>query len=113
MEASGANGSVETRATKIRNSAVDPGIDGMENVVHPGSAIMSKARSTSLATEKTGESFISGFASSTPGISIILDSGLSLVAAKGNTSSKNKADKTKQELNKQYNSLKSEMSASI
>ena len=112
IEASGVNGSVDTMATTITNLAVDPGTDGRERVVHPASSIKSKARSISLATEKTGENFVSGFASGAPGISIISDTGLSLVAAKGNTEAKKRADDTKKQLESLYNALKSKMSES-
>ena len=112
VEASGPGGSIDNKATTIRNLAVDPGIDGMESVVYPESAIMSKARSISLATERSGETFVSGFAASTPGISLISDTKLSLVSAMGNTSAKKRADSAKKTLDAQYKELKSQLSAS-
>jgi hypothetical protein len=48
LEGSGESGIIESRATTISQSAVDPGIDGQEDVVRPGSAIMSQARSIVL-----------------------------------------------------------------
>lgn len=112
VEASGPNGTVDTKATVIRNLAVDPGIDGRESVVQPGSAIMSKAASISLATENSGSNFVSGFAGATPGITLISDSGLSLVAAVGNETEKKKVDDTKKMLDARKSDLKSRMSES-
>lgn len=44
LEGVGEGGSVSTRATAIRQTAVDPGPDGMEAVVHDGATISSQAR---------------------------------------------------------------------
>ena len=45
LEGSGAAGYVKSRATNISQLAVDPGMDGLEDVVRPDSAITSQARS--------------------------------------------------------------------
>ena len=45
LEGSGAAGCVKSRATNIQQIAVDPGIDGLEDVVRPGSSVVSQARS--------------------------------------------------------------------
>ena len=44
LEGSGAAGYVKSRATNIVQIAVDPGTDGLEDVVHPGSSVVSQAR---------------------------------------------------------------------
>lgn len=48
LEGSGKAGYVKSRATRISQIAVDPGIDGMEDVVRSGSAVVSQARSIVL-----------------------------------------------------------------
>ena len=44
LEGSGSAGYVKSRATNISQIAVDPGMDGLEEVVHPGSSVVSLAR---------------------------------------------------------------------
>ena len=44
LEGSGAAGYVKSHATNIAQIAVDPGTDGLEDVVHPGSSVVSQAR---------------------------------------------------------------------
>lgn len=44
LEGSGSAGYVKSRATKISQIAVDPGMDGLEEVVRPGSSVVSQAR---------------------------------------------------------------------
>ena len=44
LEGSGSAGYVKSRATNISQIAVDPGIDGMEDVVRSGSSVVSQAR---------------------------------------------------------------------
>ena len=44
LEGSGEGGYVKSRATSISQIAVDPGIDGEEDVVRPGSSVVSQAR---------------------------------------------------------------------
>jgi len=48
LEGSGEAGYVKSRATSISQVAVDPGMDGLEDVVHPGSSVVSQARSIVL-----------------------------------------------------------------
>lgn len=48
LEGSGSAGYVKSRATNISQIAVDPGMDGMEDVVRPGSTVVSQARSIVL-----------------------------------------------------------------
>ena len=44
LEGSGSAGYVKSRATNISQIAVDPGADGLEDVVRPGSSVISQAR---------------------------------------------------------------------
>ncbi len=44
LEGSGSAGYVKSRATNISQIAVDPGTDGLEDVVRPGSSVVSQAR---------------------------------------------------------------------
>lgn len=48
LEGSGSAGYVKSRATTISQIAVDPGIDGQEDVVRPGSSVVSQARNIVL-----------------------------------------------------------------
>ena len=48
LEGVGDGGSVVTRASSIRQTAVDPGVDGVENVVRSTSEIVSQAGSIVL-----------------------------------------------------------------
>ena len=57
LEGSGESGIVESRATTISQSAVDPGIDGQEDVVRPGSAILNQARSIVLQSNDSDGCF--------------------------------------------------------
>lgn len=44
LEGSGSSGYVKSRATNISQIAVDPGMDGLEDVVRPDSSVVSQAR---------------------------------------------------------------------
>lgn len=82
LESAGASGTIESRAAIIRQTAVDPGTDGEENVVGPVSEIVSQARSITIHSNKETGTF------STPtalpgggGIRIHADSDLILEAS--------------------------------
>ena len=55
LEGVGEDGSVETRASLISHTAVDPGPDGIEEVVHSQSAIISQAKHITLQSNEAGE----------------------------------------------------------
>ena len=57
LEGVGEAGCVETRAASIRQKAVDPGIDGQENVVCGASEVVSQARSIVLESDNAGGVF--------------------------------------------------------
>ena len=52
LEGVGLAGQVQTRAASIRQSAVNPGIDGQESVVESLSEVVSQARNVTLEAEK-------------------------------------------------------------
>lgn len=60
-------GSIVSRASSIRQVAVDPGIDGVEQVVKGTSEIISQARNVVLRGEKAADFFPSGNLSGTDG----------------------------------------------
>lgn len=60
-------GSIVSRASSIRHVAVDPGIDGAEQVVKGTSEIISQARNVVLRGEKAADFFPSGNLSGTDG----------------------------------------------
>ena len=60
-------GSIVSRASSIRQVAVDPGIDGAEQVVKGTSEIISQARNVVLRGEKAADFFPSGNLSGTDG----------------------------------------------
>ena len=83
LEGSGASGIVESRATVISQSAVDPGIDGREDVVHPGSAILNQARSIVLQSNDSEGCFSQPpFGNGGGGIRIHADNGIAIDASK-------------------------------
>lgn len=57
LEAAGAGGSVHTRAASIRQTAVDPGIDGQEAVVGPVSEVVAQAGQIVLEGEAAAGAF--------------------------------------------------------
>ena len=57
VEGAGERGSITQRASFIRQVAVDPGIDGMENVVYPHSAIVNQARAITLDSQNAKDAF--------------------------------------------------------
>ena len=57
VEGCGKAGAITQRAAVIRQKAVDPGIDGLENVVYPHSAIISQARSVTLESNDATDAF--------------------------------------------------------
>lgn len=73
-------GSISCRASSIRNIAVDPGIDGKENVVCPLSEVVSVARSVCLSGSSSGDFSVCGAAAG-QGVSIHSDTYVSVDAS--------------------------------
>ena len=57
VEAAGESGTITQRAPIIKQKAVDPGIDGLEDVVYPNSAITSQARAITLESSDSKDAF--------------------------------------------------------
>ena len=57
LQGVGSGGQVEIRATNIRETAEDPGIDGQEHVVSPASAVVSQARNIILQSDDVDGAF--------------------------------------------------------
>ncbi len=57
MEGVGKNGTISQRATIIKQTAEDPGIDGLENVVYPSSSIINQARAITLESNNAVDTF--------------------------------------------------------
>ena len=57
LDGVGEAGTITSRAAVIRQTAVDPGIDGAEEVVYPHSAIISQARSLTLQSNDAKDAF--------------------------------------------------------
>ena len=84
LEGVGENGSVETRATLISQTAVDPGPDGIEEVVHEQSAILNQAKRITLqSNDATPDGYFSRSAMTTgaTGIRIHADEELEIDAS--------------------------------
>lgn len=111
------SGSVTTRAASIRNIAVDPGIDGLEEVVKQQSSIVNYAKSIALRSEDAKDMFV--YSPDEYGIGVDISSETvinieSLVSCESSTKyvkdriSRLKSDKSS--LTSDCNSLKSEIS---
>ena len=82
LEGSGESGIVESRATTISQLAVDPGIDGLEDVVHPGSAILNQARSIVLQSNDSDGCFVQPPMGNGGGIRIHADNSIAIDASR-------------------------------
>lgn len=74
----GEAGSVVSRATSIRQIAVDPGIDGLEAVVMPESEIVSQARRVSIDSSSDDGIFINTPHAARDGVSIKSDTSIDI-----------------------------------
>ena len=57
LEGTGKSGTINQRATIIKQTAVDPGIDGLEDVVYPNSSIINQARAITLESSNAVDTF--------------------------------------------------------
>ena len=111
LEGSGASGIIESRATTISQSAVDPGIDGLEEVVRPGSAILNQARSIVLQSNDSDGCFSQKpMGNGGGGISIHADNRIAIDASKSVDVRGTAISNMISALNDQKSSLKSEAS---
>ncbi len=98
-------GSIISRAASIRQIAVDPGIDGQENVAKEVSEIVSQARSVIIRGEKQAKDVFPGYGLSgiNGGITISTDGQINLNATLP-------CDTLKESLEEEENALKSQVS---
>ena len=112
LEGAGESGSVVTRAPLIEQKAVNPGIDGRENVVGGTSQIVSQACSIMLHSSNATDAFSQVPANpGNGGISIHADSQLNIEAAVSAEQRKKQIEDTLKVLDKQSGDLKSSMTA--
>ena len=112
LEGAGESGSVVTRAPLIEQKAVNPGIDGRENVVGGTSQIVSQACSIMLHSSNATDAFSQVPADpGNGGISIHADSQLNIEAAVSAEQRKKQIENTLKVLDKQSGDLKSNMTA--
>lgn len=81
LDGVGQSGIISSRAAIIQQSAVDPGIDGLESVVHPHSSIVSQARSIVLQSNDSKDFFSQAPAMGSSGVIIHSDTVMQLEAA--------------------------------
>lgn len=82
LEGSGEAGYVKSRATNISQIAVDPGIDGLEDVVRPGSSVVSQARSIVIQSNDADGCFSQLPTDNGCGVSIHSDGQMAIDASK-------------------------------
>lgn len=82
LEGAGQSGRVETRAPQISQIAVDPGPDGVEEVVWPHSQVVSQARSIVLQSNDCADYFSEGPTSGGAGVRIHADDSIEISATK-------------------------------
>ena len=112
FEGAGESGSVVTRAPFIEQMAVNPGIDGHENVVGRTSQIVSQACSIMLHSSEATDAFSQVPANpGNGGISIHADRQLNIEAAVSAEHRKKQIEDTLKVLDKQSGDLKSSMTA--
>ncbi len=108
IEGVGDTGSVSTRASSIRQIAVDPGNDGLEAVVYPHSQVVTQARSISLQSNDATDCFPMNAASGGNGIWIHADQSLVVEAAQTADSKKQQIEDKVKDLNARKSALESE-----
>ena len=107
VEGAGDTGIISQRATVIRQTAVDPGIDGLEQVVYPHSAIIQQARSITLESSDAKDAFSSVPATmGESGIRIHADQTLQVEAAMSADNRKKDLEAQLKALGKQKDELK-------
>ena len=81
LDGVGEKGAIISRAATITQTAVDPGIDGMEEVVHPTSLITSQAKNIVLQSNDSKDCFAQAPVTDDKGIRIVSDTTLDIEAA--------------------------------
>ena len=107
VEAAGESGTITQRAPIIKQKAVDPGIDGLEDVVYPNSAITSQARAITLESSDSKDAFSEEPAIlGESGIRIHADKTLQVEAATSADHHKENVEKRLEALKEQKDELK-------
>ena len=108
VEGIGQEGTIVNRAPVIRQTAVDPGIDGEEAVVYPHSAVVTQARSVVLQSNDAKDTFSALPASlGGSGISIHADQVLDIDASVSSELRKSAIETSVDDLKQQKSDLKS------
>ena len=106
LEGVGDGGRVVTRASSIRQTAVDPGVDGVENVVRSTSEIVSQAGSIVLHSSDAKDAFsMSPVPPINGGVTIHADQTLNLEAALSADGRKKQIEATVEGLSKEAEDL--------
>ena len=107
VEGTGKSGTITQRAPIIQQKAVDPGIDGLEDVVYPNSAIISQARAITLESSDSKDAFSEEPAIlGESGIRIHADKTLQVEAATSADHHKENVEKRLEALKEQKDELK-------
>ena len=103
-------GTITSRATSIRSIAVDPGMDGLENVVRPNSEIVSHARNIVIQADKDSGFFSRPASNGSAGaVTIHADTALSLEATSSNENHSAQIKSRKEELQARQSELKGQI----
>ena len=112
MEGVGSTGSIVSRAPSIRQVAVNPGVDGMENVVCETSQIVSQACDIVLHSSDAKDVFSQdAVPAGQGGVRIHADNNLSLEAAVSAENRKQQIEATVKNYSEQIQDLKKQMEA--
>ena len=106
LDGVGTDGSIRNRATTISQTAVDPGVDGNEEVVYPKSAVITQARAITLESHNATDVFSEQPAVPANGIRIHADSTLDLDASVSSTRHKANVENRQKSLKQQQDELK-------
>ena len=110
MEGVGESGQIVSRAPSIRQIAVDPGVDGMENVVCDTSEVISQATSIVLhSSDSEGAFSQNGLSAGKGGVWIHADNNLNMEAAVTNDVRKESIENQEKGLTEQATNLKKVM----
>ena len=101
LDGVGEDGSITSRAATIRQTAVDPGIDGVEEVVRPISVITSQAKNIVLQSNDSKDCFAQAPATNGCGITIHSDTTMMIDASVS-------AEKRKKEIENRVTKLQGE-----
>lgn len=99
-------GEIVSKAPVIRQIAVNPGIDGQEDVAEPISQIVSQARSIIIQANDEEESFSNNFSGISGGVNIHADTILSLNSSVEGETKQQRIEKECSDIDKRKNDVK-------